>query len=175
MRHLILAAALLALPAAANAAPQLQQPEREARAYLSPCRFHDSGMQRLCRRNQANFVEQYVRALGGDYAAQGSTFTSFSVVDRCPHCDKLGYVGMPADQVHACAWAMVLVIESPSSDPNSAFAHDNARAQCAPLTTGQKNAAWSAAIGYLARIHHHAVAIPADWNPSVSELLSAAR
>ena len=164
MRPLILAVAILFAPLTARAM-SISQAEHEAHSFLTPC--HYKTRQLLCKITQFDFVEEYVMALSGDYSAQGSTMSSFSIVDRiCPHCEGSLSIGDPANQVLACAWAMLLVFEPKSSDPNSTNARPNARSECTPLTHRGLIVATRAAIALRLRIQEHPVHLPANWMPS---------
>lgn len=173
MRPLILAAALLFAPVAAHAM-SIPQAEREARSFLVPC--HYKSRQLLCKLQQFDFVEEYVKALSGDYSAQASTMLSFSVVDRiCSHCQGSLSVGRPANQVLACAWAMLLVLEPKSDSPSSTNARGAARSECSPLTHPGRVVATRAAVALRLRIQNHPLRLPTDWMPSAAGLFPPSR
>src|SRR6185437_5337209 len=95
-----LLAALIATPALAQ--PANKRAEKEARGYLTTCHFADAHKQGMCQQNQANFVETYVYAKAGDLPSIRDTAVSFA--RRSPRADPFLSLGIPVDQVQACAW-----------------------------------------------------------------------
>lgn len=171
MRSLVLAAALLLLPAVARADVTIQQAAHEARSFLKPCHHSNVDRQGECQMNEFNFVESYVRALSGDYMAQGDIYSSFSVIQRvCANCGGQFDLGLPANQQLACAWAMLFLLEPKTADGNSMFAQPNAHRECAPLTHRALSLATTAAIALRLRIQDHPVHLPPNWDPAEHDL-----
>ena len=156
---------ILALPASAapaTAGMSAAGAAREARAFLRPCHYKGVDQEGLCRINEYNFVNQYVRALAGDRSAQGSTMASFSRIDRDPVYD----LGEPDNQVLACAWAGVILAETPRTDPGRALASGVEADQCRPLGPRSLALAILAATKLQHRLRTDPVHIAPDWAPA---------
>jgi len=127
---------LIATPALAQ--PANKRAEKEARGYLTPCHFAAAHKQVMCLQNQANFVETYVYAKAGDVSSMSSTAASFS--PPSPREEPDFSLGLPVDQVQACAWRIVTA-DASRATPNASLTQDMVRYACQALSGRRQDAA----------------------------------
>jgi hypothetical protein len=122
---------LIALTAAAQARSSIQPAEAEAIHFLTPCHQPTEDQQGLCEQNQLNFVEEYILAKSGDTSGMGSTALSF--MPPWNEEDRQSDIGMPQDQVQACAWRLVIA-QYQHGTVNAYSADQLVQSTCRPLS-----------------------------------------
>jgi hypothetical protein len=163
MRALV--ALLILLPTLAAAADPNALAEKEARSFLRPCPAGPN--QQLCLLHQRNFIEQYVYAKSGDDIAQRSTAESFDTNHLQTEEVLSGYIGMPQNQLQACAWWLVVAQSGKYTvDPGPIV-----RATCAKLSPTMQPLAMHRADELLHELRTTPAREPSDdWEPIVAGL-----
>ena len=156
---------VMALPAAAD--DPNARAEREARAWLRPCRESDRQRQQLCLINQREFILAYVYAKAGDTSAMINIASRLSPRrDAGENPDQ--WLGMPKNLVESCAWEAAR-IQSMSGD-TSAYKNILGR-HCVSLTPNQLTLADERVEQLLEELRHAQARVPAlGWEPRVAGL-----
>ena len=158
---------LLLAPSVGFAANPNATAEKEARSYLQPCKQDAEDARQLCLLHQRNFIEQYVYAKANDRSGQGSTAYSF---DTRHKDDDLSWLGMPQNQIQACAWRRVISqIAGSKSAPDASRVAQNA---CEVLQPHEQTLALRRANELVRELRTHPAATPkAGWEPKVPGLV----
>jgi hypothetical protein len=152
-------ALLLAGSAAAQAQTANQRAETEAIRYLSPCHQPSEERQGLCEQNQLNFVEEYVLGKSGDISGMGSTALSF--MPAWNDQDRQSKIGMPQDQLQACAWRLVIAQLQRGTD-SAWSANQLAQTACSPLSATRVASAEERADHLAQELQSSPAAAPSD-------------
>jgi len=123
IRFASLSALLLATIAVAHAQPANQRAEAEARGFLLPCHQPDQKRQDDCRTHQQYFVELFIAARSGEISSMELLAGQFN---------HTGSIGLPRDQVQACAWQLAAADLAPTAQQYGA--RMDARNVCGALS-----------------------------------------
>jgi hypothetical protein len=115
--------------------------------------------QGLCEQNQLNFVEEYILAKSGDVSGMGSTAASFTPPwnEQSRETD----IGMPQDQLQACAWRLVIAQLQRGTD-NAYLANQMVQNGCNPLSPMRAAAAEQRADHLAQELQTSPAAAPSD-------------
>ena len=132
--------------------------EVEAKRLLTNCSFTRSADdKKMCRFNQAQFIESYLCAFAGDYFGQQNVARDLSLTNANPTS------GVQPVDLLACAWGSIVVLDNPLGNSTDVALEDR---YCGMMSESARHAAGVKAGLIAARIRAvEALGKPAEYCP----------